>query len=120
MKKQIACPECKGNGSIVLAKAIDDYCGIGSKMCPCCDGTGLQEADVTYADRIRAKISSDEGIADILLALDITLAEEGKEFTRLYCHGDNGCVDENDDITCNDEMRKNCILRWLRQPADEV
>lgn len=75
---------------------------------------------MTNADRIRAKISSDEGIADILLALDITLAEDGGDFTRLYCHGDNGCVDENDDITCNDEMRKACILRWLRQPVEEI
>ena len=73
----------------------------------------------TIADKIRAMLATDEGIAKILMSLDISLAEDGKEFTHLYCDGKNGCITEDDDIICTDEMRTACILRWLQQPAKE-
>lgn len=73
----------------------------------------------TNADRIRAMVATDEGIAKILMSLDISLAEDGKEFTHLYCDGKNGCITEDDDIICTDEMRTACIVRWLQQPAKE-
>lgn len=67
MKKQIACPECKGNGYITLSRKYDDYCGIGSVMCPGCGGTGLQEADMTIADKIRAM--NDDDLRNFLCGL---------------------------------------------------
>lgn len=73
----------------------------------------------TIADKIRAMVATDEGIAKILLALDISLVEDGREFTHLYCDGKNGCITEDDDIICTDEMRTACIVRWLSQPAEE-
>lgn len=74
----------------------------------------------TIGDRIRAMCKTDDGIAKILLALDISLVEDGKEFTHLYCDGKNNCIDEDDEITCNAEKRTACILRWLRQPAEQA
>ena len=74
---------------------------------------------MTIADRIRAMVATDEGIAKILLALDISLVEDGREFTHLYCDGKNNCITEDDDIVCTDEMRTACILRWLQQTAKE-
>ena len=71
----------------------------------------------TIGDKIRALLTTDEGIADILLKLDITLEESGDDFTDLYCDGQNNCITEDDDIICTDEMRKSCIERWLRKPA---
>lgn len=73
----------------------------------------------TNGDRIRAMVATDEGIAKILLSLDISLAEDGREFTHLYCDGKNGCITEDDNIICTDEMRTACIQRWLQQPAKE-
>ena len=71
---------------------------------------------MTNADKIRAMFATDEGIAELFLALDVSRAEE---FTLYYCDGKNNCIDEDGEITCTDEMRKACILRWLRQPAEE-
>lgn len=78
-----------------------------------------REKPLTNADRIRAMVATDEGIAKILLSLDIYLAEDGREFTHLYCDGKNGCITEDDNIICTDEMRTACIQRWLQQPAKE-
>ena len=72
---------------------------------------------MTNAEKIRSVCASVEGIANILLRLDITLVESGDEFTGLYCDGQNNCITEDDDIICTDEMRKSCIERWLRKPA---
>lgn len=72
----------------------------------------------TAGDKIRAMFATDEGIADILLGLDISFEDTGREFSLLYCDGKNNCIDEDGNITCTDEMRKACILRWLRQPAE--
>lgn len=83
------------------------------------DCPGWEPKKLTIADRIRAMFATDEGIAKILLALDISLAEDGREFTLLYCDGKNNCITEDDGIICTDEMRTACILRWLQQPAKE-
>lgn len=74
----------------------------------------------SIGDKIRAMFATDEGIAKILLGLEISFEDTGREFTLLYCDGKNNCVNENGGITCTDEMRKACILRWLRQPAEET
>lgn len=71
----------------------------------------------TVGDKIRAMCATDEGIAKILLSLDISLADDGKEFTHLYCDGKNNCITEEDDISCTDEKRTACIIRWLQSPA---
>lgn len=86
------------------------------------EGGGKQMENLkplTNGDRIRSMVATDEGIAKILLSLDIYLAEDGREFTHLYCDGKNGCITEDDNIICTDEMRTACILRWLQQPAEE-
>lgn len=74
----------------------------------------------SIGDKIRAMFATDEGIAKILLGLEISFEDTGREFTLLYCDGKNTCIEENGDITCTDEMRKACILRWLRKPAEET
>lgn len=71
----------------------------------------------TVGDKIRAMFATDEGIAELFLALDVSRAEE---FTLHYCDGKNNCIDEAGEITCNDEMRKACILRWLHKPAEKT
>ena len=71
----------------------------------------------TVGDKLRAMFATDEGIAELFLALDVSRAEE---FTLYYCDGKNNCIDEDGEITCNDEMRKACILRWLRKPAEQT
>lgn len=83
--------------------------------------TAFQKPSTTSnADRIRAMVATDAGIAKILLALDISFAEDGREFTHLYCDGKNNCITEDDEIICTDEMRTACIMRWLQRPAEEV
>lgn len=77
-------------------------------------------APPTIGDRIRAMVATDEGIAKILLGLDISLAEDGREFTHLYCDGKNNCITEDDGIICTNEMRTACILRWLQKPAEQT
>ena len=72
---------------------------------------------MTNAGKIQSVCATVEGIANVLLRLDITLAESGDDFTDLYCDGQNNCITEDDDIICTDEKRKSCIERWLRQPA---
>lgn len=71
---------------------------------------------MTIGDKLRAMFATDEGIAELFLALDVSRAEE---FTMYYCDGKNNCIDDGE-ITCNDEMRKACILRWLHKPAEET
>lgn len=74
----------------------------------------------TVGDKLRAMFATDEGIAEILLGLEITFEDTGREFPLLYCDGKNNCIDEDGGITCTDEMRKACILRWLHKPAAET
>lgn len=98
-----------------------DYCdqAICSGACEFHDGSGSEYRKIdTIGDNIRAMFATDEGIAEVLLALDITLADDGKEFTMYYCDGKNNCIDEDGNITCTDEMRKACIVRWLRRPVE--
>ena len=89
MKKQIACPECKGSGYITLTRMYNDLCGIGCKPCPSCNGTGFHEADITNADRIRAM--SDKELEAFLIDIDL---DKGMPFIT-----DWG--------------------KWLQQPAEE-
>lgn len=91
MKKNIACPNCKGNGYItIMTGNRNDYCGVASKMCPACDGTGVQLADVTNADRIRAM--SDEELAEWM--------------AECNAYGENADASQ--------------WMPWLKQPAQEV
>lgn len=98
-----------------------DYCdqAICSGACEFHDGSGSEYRKIdTIGDNIRAMFATDEGIAEVILALDITLADDGKEFTMYYCDGKNNCIDEDGNITCTDEMRKACIVRWFRRPVE--
>lgn len=85
MKKNIACPSCKGKGfNVIITGDRNDYCGIGSEMCSVCGGTGVQEVGMTNADRIRAM--SDEELGNFL----INVAYAGNDpwcipFTRKFC-----------------------------------
>ena len=103
---------CNGKKDFCHEKACDGKCQFY-------DGSGSKYKNPdTNADRIRAMCATDEGIAKIILSLDLSLSEDGKEFTHLYCDGKNNCITEDDSIICTDEMRKSCIIRWLREPAN--
>lgn len=101
MKKQIVCPECEGRGYITLTRMYNDYCGIGNRMCESCGGTGLQEADTTNADRIRAM--SDGELADFLNNVNICDTRTNEECKSVFC------------AQCGE-----CVLNWLQQPAEEA
>lgn len=84
------------------------------------DAPGNGKAPRTIGNKIRDLVASDEGIAEIMLRLDLSMLEDGREFTHLYCDGKNGCVTEDDSIICTDEKRKICVMSWLKQPAESV
>lgn len=100
MKKQIACPECKGKGYItVMTGDRNDYCGTNNITCQLCYGTGMQMADMTNGDRIRAM--TDEELAWELMTW--------RTETAFRLQG----VDSNYPYT------QKTILEWLMQPAEE-
>lgn len=102
MKKNIACPNCKGKGyNTVVTGDRNDYCGVANEMCPECNGTGLKLADMTNADRIRAM--SNEELAKFIPDWSYTGA----------CK-----CDEQPYVDCNNECDK-CVLEWLKQPAED-
>ena len=71
----------------------------------------------TNADRIRAM--SDEELADKLHQLYLIFSDEGYyDFGRLFCDGKAGCIDEDGEVHCNDDRRKACVIRWLKQPVE--
>ena len=84
------------------------------------DAPGNGKAPRTIGDKIRDLVASDEGIAEIMLRLDLSMLEDGREFTHLYCDGKNGCITGDDDIFCTDEKRKLCIMSWLEQPVESA
>lgn len=117
--KPLFCHNCLGDLREVDGGWECKVCGV------CIDREGRHylpgvRQPTTIGDQIRAMFATDEGIAKILLALDISLVEDGREFTHLYCDGKNNCITEDDNIVCTDEMRTACILRWLQQPAEQA
>ena len=96
MKKNIACPTCKGNGYItVMTGRRGDYCGVMNEPCSECDGTGLNLVDMTNADRIRAM--SDEELAAVII-----------------CPKENGAQID----ACVGQSCMECSLEWLQQPVE--
>lgn len=72
---------------------------------------------LTVAGKIRTM--TDEEMADKIFRLDLRLCETGLDFTKLFCDGQAGCIDEEGNINCDDKKRRACVLRWLRSPAKE-
>lgn len=75
-------------------------------VCHRCGRTRPLKVGVTNADRIRAM--SDEELAELLYGID------GR-----YCHNDPECgklLDLDEGIP--EEKCKDCVLRWLQQPAE--
>lgn len=101
MKKQIACPHCQGKGFITLAAVVDDLCGIGSKLCAECGGTGLQETDMTNADRIRSM--TDEELVGFINHFNVCDNRTSDECRISYC------------AVC-----EICVLDWLRDPVKPI
>ena len=96
-----------------------DYCGVMNETCPKCDGTGVELADMTNADRIRAM--NDEKLAEAFFNLCENLNDGTmNDLSDLYCDGKNGCVDKDGNITCTPDMEKACVLRWFQQPVEEI
>lgn len=95
VKKQIKCPQCKGNGYItVMTGDRKDYCGVMNEKCRACSGTGLNLVDMTNADRIRAM--SDEELAQIIMCP----------------------YDSEPDLCCAQGTCLDCCEKWLKQPAE--
>ena len=68
---------------------------------------------LTNGDRFRAKVSSDEGLCELIFKLEldekISFCEERKECLEKIEQGNFDAIGED----C-----KKCLMRWLRQPAD--
>lgn len=71
---------------------------------------------MTNADKIRAM--SDEELVDRIHQLN-TLNAEDDDFSLLFCDGKANCIDSDGTVHCCEEREKACILRWLRQIAEE-
>lgn len=68
----------------------------------------------TSADRIRAQISTDEGLADFINQLD----PDADNFR--YCNNNDKCTDLMDKgESPTKEMCRQCLLNWLRSEAKE-
>ena len=93
MTKQIECPVCSGHGFI----SVIDENTISSYTCDHCNGAGEIEVPMTNADRIRAM--SDEELAECLEQLPIC-KEKAQE-----------CIKA--EYRCGE-----CLLEWLKQPAE--
>ena len=74
------------------------------------------ERKPTNADRIRAM--TDAELAEKIYQLN-TLNAEGGDFSLLFCDGKANCIDSDGNVHCCEEREKACILRWLRQIAEE-
>lgn len=61
---------------------------------------------LSLADRIRSM--TDEELSDFIF-----VSTRMVDLSKLYCHGDRGCVVDGD-ILCDDAREKACILSWLR------
>ena len=91
------CKKCWGTGHVNGGDENSTW----SKTCEDCHGIGFVRVPITNADRIRAM--SDEELAEELHA--IMLGWNG--WCDYHCEnrGDDGC--------------DKCILKWLKQPADQ-
>lgn len=75
-------------------------------------------AAISNGDRIRAM--SDEELIDKLLWIARMMWEMDDDLTELWCDMQGGCCGEDgEELDCDDEKHKACILRWLRSPAKE-
>ena len=94
MKKQTACPVCRGRGTItVITGNRNDICGVKNETCPSCGGTGMNMENVTNADRIREM--NDEELREFLCqTTDCSVCAWG---------GYSGCE----------------LMKWLQQPVKE-
>ena len=123
MKKNIACPNCKGKGyNTVVTGDRNDYCGVANEMCPECNGTGLKLADMTNADRIRAM--SDEELAAFMFSMVDCVSCQNKLMNngKLVFGADRKtCTDKDYYAKCDGDGRKceSVCLEWLKQPVEE-
>ena len=89
-------------------------CKLGEKGCftdgKCYYNKKCSEQVITNADWIRDV--SDFVLAEKLYEVWKMEVERGKDLSINWCKGDCGDSDE-----CNPEKHKECILRWLKQPA---
>lgn len=76
-------------------------------------------AVVTNGDRIRA--TTDEGLKEKLYELYKMIAmRDGAEVARLWCDLQGGCCGTgSEELDCDEDKHKSCILRWLRSPVKE-
>lgn len=64
---------------------------------------------------------TDRELADRILELCGVFWGDKKALTDpslLFCDGKANCVDKDGDITCDDNRRLWCVLRWLGSPAE--
>ena len=112
MKKSIPCQACEGRGcNTVMTGVRGDYCGVMNESCPECNGTGVKLVDMTNADRIRAM--DDEDLAEVLLLFNHL------ECRIPFCKNLPQCeelLDTEEGVP--EEKCKQCLLDWLRQPAE--
>lgn len=98
-KKQIVCPVRSGSEFIPIEIPTEATPSAATKACPHCGGTGMREANVTNADRIRSM--SDGELAWELMTWRC-------EAVAKY-HG----------VSSEYPNTQRTILGWLQQPAED-
>ena len=68
---------------------------------------------ITRGDVFRGM--SDEELAEAIFEM----WKSGESIGANWCDGSAGCIDEDEEIHCEPEKHKACIVRWLREPAEE-
>lgn len=99
---------CNGKGATCDRPCID-------KDCEFYDGTGGKQLP-TVIQKIRSMSESE--VADRLIKLDQILAETDRSLSRLWCDGRGACLTAGEDVDCDEDMHKACVLRYLRSAGE--
>ena len=76
-------------------------------------------APVSNSDRIRA-MSDEELVEKLFWAYQMAVEHVAADMSNNWCDLKGGCCGEDgEELECDVEKHKACILRWLRSPAKE-
>ena len=76
-------------------------------------------ADISNGDRIRT-MSDEELVEKLFWIYRLSTEHEFGDVSKNWCDCKGGCLAEcKEEVECDEEKHKACILRWLRSPAKE-
>ena len=84
------------------------------------DSPHYDESGGYYVQTVIEKIrcTTEDEWADFIMKL-MYADQSGFDFTKLFCDGEAGCITEDGEVECDDERRRECIIRWLNSPVKE-